>query len=106
MRFIPILLIAVLAFIVIIEGCTVGDCDYPERNPRPRPKYPDDDFPYLNGDNNKAGWVSEVTGVPNYKTCNSDEDCRHDFMELEIPRCTDGKCNNYTPDPSEIGRPF
>ncbi|EFP12915.1 hypothetical protein CRE_05972 [Caenorhabditis remanei] len=95
MRFIPILLIAVLAFIAIIEGCLEGDCEHPERNEAPR----DDggEFFNFNGDNNKAGFVSEVTGVPNYKECKSDQDCRYEFMEREVNRCIDGKCNNYTP---------
>ncbi|KAF1748698.1 hypothetical protein GCK72_025165 [Caenorhabditis remanei] len=102
MRFIPILLIAVLAFIAIIEGCLEGDCEHPERNEEPR----DDGgkFFNFNGDNNKAGFVSEVTGVPNYKECKSDQDCRYEFNGKLIAASTANA--TIIPHRTKIGRPF
>ncbi|PIC34431.1 hypothetical protein B9Z55_014081 [Caenorhabditis nigoni] len=85
-------LIFLLAMALQMEACIIPPC-------------PGDDSPFpnfkVNRPTTKNPRGSGINGHDN--KCNSDDDCRHPMMELEVPYCKNGVCKNYQWNPKPSG---
>ncbi|KAF1749001.1 hypothetical protein GCK72_025468 [Caenorhabditis remanei] len=96
MRFFPIILLALLAFVVVTDGFRCG----------PMGRFCDEK-PYLEfagsagATVDKEGMKREFAGTLGQK-CKVDNDCIYSHMETIVPRCTNGICDNYHPERGDV----